>query len=268
MKLGCAISTYQTDFNLITLRDGDLAKDLELMKKYGFEGIDLFIKKSTKEDIALYKKMIHEMGMSVSALFAIYLGESGVKMTEKDPVLRQRNIDLVKEQLDNAKELGAIGLGMGYIRGRHDEDETEAEALKRVASALHEVGEYAESIGSTILLEPVNRYEINTLNSAVQTVDFIKENDLKGITLQLDMFHMHIEDKSLPYAIEYSKGLISNLHISSSNRHDIGTGHFDFKETTDALRKVGYDGYLTLEAITYDAERTLKTASEALRQYL
>ncbi len=268
MHLGCAVSTYETDFELITLKSGDLKKEMELMQKYGFSGLDLFIKKLSKAEVANYKNMIDGMGMSVTTLFAIYLGQQGVKMTEKDPVLLARNIDLVKEQLDNAKELGAVGLGMGYIRGRHDDDETEADALKRLAEALRPVGEYADSIGSTILLEPVNRYEINTLNSTVQTVDFIKDNDLKGISIQMDMWHMQLEDRSLPYAIEYAKGLISNLHISSSTRHDIGTGSFDFDATIASLKKADYDGCLTLEAISNNGEQTLKSASEYLAKYL
>ncbi|WP_029488194.1 sugar phosphate isomerase/epimerase family protein [Candidatus Epulonipiscium viviparus] len=268
MKLACAVSTYPTSFGPIVFKDGNLKENFDLMKKYGYQGMDLFIKKTSREQLLEYKKLIKDYGMDVVTLFAIYLGESGVKLSEKDPALRRRNVDLMKEQLDNAKELDSVGLGLGYIRGAHSEDETEADAKKRIAEALYEIGDYAAQIGSTILLEPINRYEINTINKATDAVDFIKENNLKGVTLQLDMFHMNIEDKSIPYAIEYAKGLISNLHVSSSNRHAVGTGHFDFAEVTAALRKVGYDGFLTLEAFSTDADETLRMTAENLKKYL
>lgn len=268
MKLACAVSTYPTSFGPIVFKDGNLAENFKLMTKYGYEGMDLFIKKTSQEQLQEYKKLIDSFGLQVASLFAIYLGESGVKLAEKDPELRIRNINLMKEQLDNAKFLGAVGLGLGYIRGEHSEDETEEDAKKRIADALFEIGEYADNIGSSILLEPINRYEINTINSAQSAVDFIRNNNLKGVTLQLDMFHMNIEDKSIPYAIEYAKELISNVHISSSTRHAVGTGHFDFKEVTDALKKVGYDGFLTLEAFSNDADETLKLTAENVRKYL
>lgn len=268
MKLACAVSTYPTQFGPIVFKDGHLEKNMAIMKKYGFTGMDLFIKKTSPAQIAAYKKLLDSQGMRVATLFAIYLAESGVKLTERDASLRKKYIEMMKEQLDHAKLLGAIGLGLGYIRGMHEPNETEADALKRIAEALHEIGSYAQSIGSTILLEPVNRYEINTLNSAVRTVDFIKENQLEGVSLQLDMFHMNIEDRSIPYAIQYAKGLISNIHISSSTRYAVGTGHFDYAEVTNALRSVGYDGFLTLEAFSDNPEETLKMTAENMRDYL
>lgn len=152
MKLGCAVSTYPTQFGPIIFKDGHLDKNIALMKKYGYSGMDLFIKKTQKDQIKAYRKLVEDNGMRVTSLFAIYLGGKGVKLTEKDPVLRLKYIDLMKEQLDNAKEIGAIGLGLGYIRGTHAEDETEADANKRIAEAVHIIGDYADNIGTKILL--------------------------------------------------------------------------------------------------------------------
>ena len=265
MKLACTVSTYPTQFGPIIFKDGNLAENIRIMKKYGYEGVDFFIKKTSPAQILEFKKMFEAENISFVTLFAIYLGESGVKLSEKDPELRKRNIDLVKEQLDNAKAIGAIGLGMGYIRGNHYDGETEGDALKRIAEALYEIGGYAEEIGSTVMLEPINRYEINTLNRATDCVDFIKNNQLKGVSLQLDMFHMNIEDKSIPDTIRYAKNLVSNLHISSSNRYAVGQGHFDYAPVLAALRDIGYDGYLTLEAFAPDPEQALRETAQNMK---
>ena len=45
---------------------------------------------------------------------------------------------MVKRQLDKANVLGAKGLGMGFVRGMHEADETEEDALKRIAEALED----------------------------------------------------------------------------------------------------------------------------------
>lgn len=268
MKLACAVSTYQTDFGPIIFKDGNLRENFAVMKKYGYSGMDFFIKETSAEQIAEYRKMIDGEGMEVATLFAIYLGECGVKLTEEDPVRKRRNIDLVKRQMEHAKALNALGLGMGFIRGGHGEHETESDALKRIADVLHELGGYANEIGTSILLEPINRYEINTLNSAVQTVDFIRKNDLKGILLQPDMFHMNIEDKSIEEALRHAKDYIGNVHISSSTRHEVGTGHFDFGRVIGVLREIGYNGFLTLEAFSENPEEALRITAENLKPYL
>ncbi len=268
MKLACAVTTYETSSGPIVFKDGNLKENIKIMKKYGFSGMDLFIKRTEKEQIREYRKMLADNDMRVATLFAIYLGESGVKLTDPDKVHIANYINLMKEQLDNAKEIGALGLGLGYIRGCYYENETELDALKRLSEVLLVLGEYAVSIGTRILLEPINRYEINTLNKAVDTVDFIRNAQLKGIDLQLDMFHMNIEDKSICSAIAYAKGMIGNIHISSSNRYAVGTGHFDFKETIDCLKENGYNGFLTLEAFSDNPEATLKMTADSLRSYL
>lgn len=268
MKLGCAVSTYPTKFGPIIFKDGKLEQNAEIMRKYGYQGVDLFIKQTTKEQIREYRKLFENYGIQITTLFAIYLGENGVKLSERDRQLQRKYIDMVKEQLEHAKEIGAVGLGMGFIRGGYEAGETEEEALARIAQALAELGEYAASIGTSILLEPVNRYEINTLNSAVQTADFIRSHHLRGVLMQPDMFHMNIEDRSIPEAICYMGDLIGNLHISSSSRHAVGTGHFDFAEVLAALKEVHYDGCLTLEAFAEDPEETLRQSAQYLAAYL
>lgn len=56
----------------------------------------------------------------------------------------------------------------------------------------------------------------------MDTADFIRNNQLDGITMQPDMFHMNIEDKSLPEALRYAGDLVGNVHISSTNRYAVG----------------------------------------------
>ncbi len=69
----------------IVFKDGNLKKNFRTMQKYGFESVDLFIKKTSREQALEYKQMLNDHGISVATLFAIYLGEQGVKLSEPDP---------------------------------------------------------------------------------------------------------------------------------------------------------------------------------------
>ncbi|HJA25799.1 MAG TPA: sugar phosphate isomerase/epimerase [Candidatus Fournierella merdigallinarum] len=266
MKLGCAVSTYPTRFGPIIFKDGDLPQNAAVLQRNGYECVDLFVKETTRAQLREYRDVLAAHGLGVTTMFAIYLGENGVTLAERDKARQARNLDLVKQQIDNAVELGAKGLGMGFVRGMHGEDESEQDALARIAWALAQAGEYAQSVGSCILLEPINRYEINTLNSAVKTMDFVRDNQLPGVLLQPDLFHMNIEDGPLDQTLRYVAPLIGNLHISSSNRRAVGEGHFDFVAILQTLLAVGYNGPLTFEGFADQPEAALRKTAENLRR--
>lgn len=268
MKLGCTVSTYPTKFGPIVLRDGDLKKNCELLRKYGYSTADLFIKDTTDAEIKEYKALFSDYGLSLACVFAIYLGENGVCLSEKNEEKRAKNIDLFKRQLEKAAELDSVGLGLGFIRGGHQENETESDALLRIADCLHPIGEYAEQLGIKVLLEPINRYEINTLNKASDAIDFIRNNELRGVSLQLDVFHMNIEDVSIPDVIKSAKDLIGNIHVSSSNRYAVGRGHMDYIPIISALKELGYEGSLVFEGFAPDVEKSLKENAQNLTEYI
>lgn len=63
-----------------------------------------------------------------------------------------------------------------------------------------------------------------------------------------DTFHFNIEENSVSGVIEPSAHAIKHVHISDNTRGVPGAGHIDFAAVFRALRKVGYDGWLTVEA--------------------
>lgn len=266
MRLGCTVSTYETAFGPIVWRDGNLAHDFQIMRKYGYDGVDLFVKDTSDREIAEYRSLTKAFGMKVTTLFAIFLGEQGVCLSETDTYIRKRNADLVKRQMEKAAMLGAESLGLGFIRGPYGKGETEADALARIAIAVKEIGAYAKKLGISVLLEPINRYEINTLNRAVDAADFIRNHELTGVKLLLDMFHMNIEDRSIPDAIRYAGDLLGNLHVSSSGRYAVGEGHLDYRSAIQALNEIEYEGCLTLEAYAPDPEEALRKTAQYLSE--
>lgn len=265
MRLACTAATYPTQFGPIIFKDGNLKENFKVMRRYGFTGVDLFVNDSTPEKLREYRDIMDSNGIHVATFLAIFLAENGVRLSESDPQLRIRNLDLVKRQLDNARFFNADGLAMGFIRGGYDEKtERKEDALERIAEALTTLGEYADSIGTKVLLEPINRYEINTINTAIEGTDFIRQNNLKGVGLLLDAFHMNIEDKSLGESIRYSKDYAVNMHLADSNRHALSEGHLDVQEVLCALRDIDFKGHTTLEAFSSNPEESLAKTRRVL----
>lgn len=248
MKYGITVSTYQTQFGPIIFRDGNLEQNVKDIASLGYHGVDLFVDRKTDEELLAIKALFDKADVEINTYLAIFLAEMGVKLSEIDDEKRKRDVSLFKEQIDKAQLIGANSIALGFIRGGIGEGDTYEACMARLTESLNEVGPYAEERGITIGLEPINRYELNFLNRVDETADYIRENGFKGVGALIDTFHMNIEDVSFTDSIRSARGLISNVHAPSSHRRAAGTGHLNYEEIFGALKAIGYDGYITLEA--------------------
>ena len=63
-----------------------------------------------------------------------------------------------------------------------------------------------------------------------------------------DTFHANIEEKSITKAVNVAAEYTVHVHISENDRSTPGEGGINWDETFEALKAVGYDGYLMIEA--------------------
>lgn len=266
MKYGITVSTYQTDFGPIVFKDGNLDQNIRDMRGLGYTGVDLFVNRRTDDQLLELKRKFEGEGIEIVTYLAIFLAEMGVKLSEIDGAKRRRDIDFFREQIDKARLMGAGSIALGFIRGGIGEGDTYTDCEKRLADSLHILGAYADKNGIVIGLEPINRYEINFLNTAAETMRFISRYDLSGVGILLDTFHMNIEDLSFRESILQAQGRITNVHAPGSSRAATGSGHLDYDEILGALTEIGYDGYLTVEAFAQpDAYTCAKQSVEFLK---
>ena len=81
---------------------------------------------------------------------------------------------------------------------------------ERLNEALHELTEFAESVGSLLLLEPLNRYETHLIHRLDQGVEWCERIGSERMRLLGDLFHMNIEERD-PVARTPYRAAISRL---------------------------------------------------------
>ena len=119
--------------------------------------------------------------------------------------------------------------------------------------AVHAIGktaQVAKAAGIDLVLEIVNRFETNLLNTTAQGLDFIKETGSDHVRLHLDTFHMNIEEANPAAAIRLAGDKIGYFHIGESNRGYLGDGVIDFERIFDALLDIGYAKDITFESFS------------------
>ena len=91
--------------------------------------------------------------------------------------------------------------------------------------------------GVTLVLEAMNRYESDVLNTIEECVRTIEQFGSAHLKLHIDTYHMNIEEDRIGPNIIAAGKHIGHVHIADSNRGYPGTGHYDFAETIAALKQ-------------------------------
>lgn len=243
MKIGMNLLLWTTDIN------EKLYPIIEDLKAVGFDGIEVPI---GDEDTGNYRQLgqrLKELELGCTAVTSVF--EDG-NPASPDPRIRAAALDHLKWRIDMGAELGAEVIGgpfhsaFAYFSGEpptEDERKWSAEVLARAA-------EYAAGAGIVLTPEALNRFECYLFNTLADIATLIRRVNHPNLRMIYDTHHAHIEEKSQQQAIETFAPLIAHVHISENDRGTPGSGQVHWEEVFGSLRKVGYDGWLTIEAFS------------------
>jgi 5-keto-L-gluconate epimerase len=261
MKYGVTISTMATEKRPATFGDGNAAGHFAGIRKLGFNGVDVFIKPMPDAELDRFQAGLEESGLEVSVIFPIIVFESGLVLSDPDIDSRKKAVALYKNQIDLAKTLGS-GIVLGLERGNILEGEDPAAYQDRLAPGLSEIADYAEKRGVAVSMEPIHRFLVNSFNRVEECLEFFEKYHLDTVRLLLDTFHMNIEERSIENAVMLAGSRIGHVHTVDNNRGAPGDGHVDFVSFIGALKREGYDGYLSVE--TVPEKKPYDTASRGI----
>ena len=254
-----------------SLPGDDILEKWEFASEAGFDGIELRGTddwrgrldglKSAREEGAVFS--------SVCLISDRFIGDF-------DAYRRREAVEHMKHLLSGIAELGGTGAvtpaAFGLASKRlppFEVPRTEEEDRRVLLDALEELGEHAESEGTLVLLEPLNRYEDYMLNRVEQAIELCQTVGRPSIKVMGDLFHMNIEEDDLSESIRRAEGHLAHVHLADSNRLQPGAGHTDFAGSFGALRDIGFDGYMAMECgIRGDAREVLPEVVRDLRSWM
>ncbi len=216
---------------------------------FGFDAVEIFPSSAAGLDVEGVKALATRHGRAIAA---VGTGAGWVvhkwTLTNSDPAIRARATEFIADMIDVAGRLGAPAI-IGSMQGRWEGAVTREEALGLLSNALEALGERAARHGVPLLYEPLNRYETNLLNTIGDTARFLSSLRTSNVLLLADLFHMNIEECDLPQAFRDAGAKVGHVHFADSNRRAIGFGHTAVPPVIDALREIGFRGYLSAEIL-------------------
>ena len=267
-----------------------LDESLALAASLGAEGVQIYAvsgeicpEKMTPASVAALRERLRENRLTLSALCGD-LGGHGFEIAKENPA----RIEKTKAIIDLAAELGThvVTTHVGVIR-----KESNDPIRRAMLEAITECGRYAVTKGVTLAIE-------TGPEPACVLREFLRETE-GGVGVNLDpanlvmvtgedpvaavrllgayIVHTHVKDGVMlkqtdPLIVydSFARGGIEALNVADYFRETpVGEGNVDFPAYLEALREVGYDGFLTVERETgEDPAADIRLAFDRVRAWL
>lgn len=254
LKIGIVVSDtmgclLRPGLGKATARYKELEKAFNLCAKSGYDGVELFVDQPENLDSTkiLALAQSHQLEITTLGTGPMYV-RRGLSLSTEDSSIRSKTLSALRNCMSLAKSFGSL-LTIGSVRGKSQGGDGRLKALERLGEGLRILNDWASHQGVKVLLEPINRYETDLINTAGDALSMIKDLSLTSTGLLLDTFHMNIEERSIPESIRKCKRNLTHLHVADSNRWPPGYGHLDFQQIIRTLRAVNYEGYLSSESL-------------------
>ena len=221
----------------------------ELMKKYGFTGLEIaptrvfpeepYDKLDEAEEWAGSLKA--KYGFTVSSMQSIWFGrQEKLFGTEEE---RHLLLDYTKKAVDFAVAVKCHNLVFGCPRNR---SMPEGADEKIAVSFFKKIGDYAYSKGTVIGMEanpPI--YNTNYINDTISALNLIKQVNSEGFRLNLDLGTMIQNDEQIS-ELAGNVSLINHVHISEPGLKPIRERRLH-KELAQLLNNDNYQGFISIE---------------------
>jgi D-psicose/D-tagatose/L-ribulose 3-epimerase len=244
------------------LTDDLLSPTLRKIADWGFDAVELPLENVGDWDSGHAADLLQELGLScvVGAVFP-----PGRELTAADDTVIDETLGYLRDVVDAAViQRSPLVIGPMYTsvgRTWRMAPGERAGVVGTLRESLARIADYAGEQGVRLAVEPLNRYETSLLNTTEQVLDAL--GDLP-IGLNLDTYHMNIEERSLDEAFDLAGDRLLHLQVCGNDRGAPGSDHLDWQGIRTGLERIGYDSVVGIESFTADNE-TIATAASIWR---
>ena len=245
------------------------------ISRLGYQGVEIApftLANSVMEISSGERKRIRGLavaqGIEIAGIHWVLVKPEGLYINHPDSAIRKRTAAYFRDLVDFCADLGGKIMVVGSPKQRNilphvTQDQAWEWALNTFAEAVKQ----AEQRGVTICFEPLAPAETNFINTAADALRFVRKLSSTHFKIILDVKAMCSESKPIPQIIQESWPDFAHFHANDKNLKGPGFGDVDFRPIAAALKKVDYQGYVSVEVFTFEegAEVIASRSLEYLR---
>jgi protein FrlC len=187
--------------------------------------------------------------------------------------VRAESVDYIKAGIDNAVQIGSptVSLCPGMVLF----DESVKKGWKQLVKSYKEIEEYVVGKNVRLLIEPAHRFESNLILTVDDCLRMLDELQSDKFGILLDTGHANVNGEDFKAIIPKCKGIPLHIHLDDNlgdfDSHMIpGKGNVDFDSLFNALKEVGYKGFISVElggGYNMDPTSACKESLEYLKKH-
>jgi sugar phosphate isomerase/epimerase len=243
------------------------------IRKAGYTGIEIapFTLAESPRQIAPaqraeYRRIMEDEGLVFAGLHWLMASPKGLHVAGPDAALRERSWDHIRQLVDLCADLGPDGVMVfGSPKQRCTTGGlTRGEATRNYIDGLAAIAPHAAGRGVTVLVEALPIGQCDVVQTLEEAATIVREIASPAVRTMFDVHNA--VDERLPHAelVERYFDAIRHVHVNELDGRHCGAGSYDFKPVFAALGRLGYKGWISLEAFDFTPGPE-RLANESLR---
>ena len=258
----------------IALPAFDHTDDFGRLREFGLDAIEVAPSRVWRDtwhglttvEVSDYRNRIVNAGLGVVGLHSLFYDRSELGLF-KQPAERAESLDFLEHLSKVCRDLGGKTLiyGGGRKRGPLSKPEARAEAV----DFFGELTKRVEAHGTCFCFEPLGPDDSDFINSALDSLAIVEEVGSPALQVQLDAKALVENDEAVIETFEAVRSKLVHFHANEPGLEVLGsTGKVDHALFGNALRAIGYKGYVSIEQRMLsqtDPLADLMTSAEVLK---
>ena len=242
------------------------AESCQVLRSAGYTGIELAPFTLAEDPLALRADQRRELrdimlgeGLEFVGLHWLLVVPFPIHVTTPDLALRERSWQYVRGLVDLCADLAPAGsddkgiMVFGSPKQRKATGGmTSAEAVRNYVAGLASIAQHAEDRGVTILVEALPHSQCDVIHTLEEAAAVVREIGSPAVATMFDSHNAEDETEPHDLLIEKYFDIIRHVHVNEMDGRHPGTGDYDFVRIFRALKKLGYKGWISLEAFDFE----------------
>ena len=251
-------------------------KVCDFVRGLGYEGLEVapFTLADSAEQVSPQRRselrrQAEARGVEVLGLHWLLVKPPGLYITHPDASVRRRTSDYFRQLVDLCADLGGKVMVIGSPRQRNlMPGVTRRQAMRFAREVFRPSLDPAARRGVTLAFEPLGPAETDFVNTVAEAIDLVKQVNHPAFRINIDVKAMSSEPRPIADVIRSAKGYVAHVQVNDPNLLGPGMGEVKYEPIVAALREIGYDGWLSVEAFDFKAgaERIARESIDYLRR--
>ena len=233
----------------------------QVLRGFGYQGIEIapFTLAADPLEISAeqrreYKAIMAEEGIDFVGLHWLLVTPKTIHVSTPDKALRAASWEYVDNLIDLCADLGDNGVMVfGSPKQRSSTGGlTSAEATRNFIDGLAGIVPHAAKRGVTILMEALPHSQSDVVHTLDEAAAVVREIDSPGLRTMFDSHNSEDETEPHDQLIEKYFDIIRHVNVNEMDGRHPGTGDYDFVRIFRELKKLGYAGWVSLEAFEFE----------------